>query len=253
MDIQDISYGKESVPISCVNSLKDEYPVYVEYSTKRIPKEGVHINTETDFLACCDCTDDCQDKDKCACWQLTIQSTAAAGDGKINPNVGYNYRRLLEPVQTGIFECNSKCSCKKTCLNRVSQHSLRQRLQVFKTKRRGWGIRTLVDIPQGSFICIYVGNLYTNSEANQVGKDFGDEYFAELDMIETVERGKDGYESDCDDEDELMEEGDSDDGGGVSPFREGRGSGNDDDGDEDCLPSTEDEDDEEDDFGDDDM
>ena len=39
---------------------------------------------------------------------------------------------------------------------------------------------------------MYVGNLYTNSEANQVGQDFGDEYFAELDMIETVERGKDG-------------------------------------------------------------
>ncbi len=111
---------------------------------------------------------------------------------QIDPNVGYKHRRLLESVQTGIFECNSKCSCQKTCLNRVAQHPLRQRLQVFKTNRRGWGIRTLVDIPAGAFICVYVGNLYNNHEANQVGQDFGDEYFAELDMIETVERQKDG-------------------------------------------------------------
>ena len=71
--------------------------------------------------------------------------------------------------------------------------------QVFKTEKRGWGIRTLADIPQGAFICIYVGNLYTNKEANIVGQNYGDEYFAELDMIETVEKCKDGYESDYED------------------------------------------------------
>ena len=30
------------------------------------------------------------------------------------------------------------------------------------------------------------------------GQDFGDEYFAELDMIEVVEMRKEGYESDVD-------------------------------------------------------
>ena len=73
-------------------------------------------------------------------------------------------------------------------------------LQVFKTEKRGWGIRTLHDIPQGSFICVYVGNLFESEEANKQGQNFGDEYFAELDMIEVVERRKDGYESDVSDE-----------------------------------------------------
>ena len=41
-----------------------------------------------------------------------------------------------------------------------------------------------------------MGNLYTNEEANKQGQDFGDEYFAELDLIEVVEGRKDGYESD---------------------------------------------------------
>ena len=69
---------------------------------------------------------------------------------------------------------------------------------MFKTEKRGWGIRTLNDIPAGGFICIYVGNLYSNDEANRQGQDFGDEYFAELDMIESVEGRKEGYESDVD-------------------------------------------------------
>ena len=47
---------------------------------------------------------------------------------------------------------------------------------------------------------MYVGNLYTSEEANKQGQNFGDEYFAELDMIEVVERRKDGYESDVSDE-----------------------------------------------------
>ena len=68
--------------------------------------------------------------------------------------------------------------------------------QVFKTASRGWGIRTLVDMPGGAFVCTYVGNLYTAEESNSIGKNFGDEYFAELDLVENVEGHKDGWESD---------------------------------------------------------
>ena len=77
-------------------------------------------------------------------------------------------------------------------------------LQVFKTEKRGWGIRTLHDIPQGAFLSVYVGNLYSSEEANKQGQNFGDEYFAELDMIEVIERRKDGYESDVSDEGLMM-------------------------------------------------
>ena len=51
-------------------------------------------------------------------------------------------------------------------------------------------MRTLHDIPKGTFICTYVGNLYGGEEGNRVGKNFGDEYFADLDMIEVVENAK---------------------------------------------------------------
>ena len=62
--IKDLSYGKENVPVSCVNSIDRNYPEYVEYSTVRLPQKNVVINTDPDYLSCCDCTDDCLDKDK---------------------------------------------------------------------------------------------------------------------------------------------------------------------------------------------
>ena len=70
------------------------------------------------------------------------------------------------------------------------------KLQVFKTgPSKGWGIRCLNDIPLGSFICIYAGELLTEQGANEGGKNYGDEYLAELDYIEAAEGAKEGYES----------------------------------------------------------
>ena len=41
--------------------------------------------------------------------------------GKPDNSIGYNYRRLIDNVPTGIYECNTGCKCKSTCLNRVAQ------------------------------------------------------------------------------------------------------------------------------------
>ena len=69
----------------------------------------------------------------------------------------------------------------------------------------------MADIPRGGFVCIYVGNLYSNDEANKQGQDFGDEYFAELDLIEVVEGRKEGYESDYEGEEpEVVNNSDND-------------------------------------------
>ncbi|XP_025086880.1 histone-lysine N-methyltransferase eggless-like isoform X2 [Pomacea canaliculata] len=193
-DIKDLSYGKENVPISCVNGIDRQYPDYVEYSSQRIPSKGVKIEFDENFLQCCDCTDNCWDRSKCACQQLTVENTTWIGEK--DPNAGYHYRRLREPVFTGVVECNSRCKCDYRCRNRVAQNGLSCRLQVFKTEKRGWGLRCLNDIPKGGFICIYAGQLLTDKGANDDGKQYGDEYLAELDFIEVVERQKEGYESD---------------------------------------------------------
>ncbi|KFM77550.1 Histone-lysine N-methyltransferase SETDB1-A, partial [Stegodyphus mimosarum] len=125
--------------------------------------------------------------------------TNEAKTGSKIGDAGYKFRRLTEPIITGIYECNEMCKCGPQCGNRVVQHGLKVRLQMFKTQFKGWGIRCLDDIDAGMFICVYAGQLSTEQGADEDGFHFGDEYLAELDHIEVVERTKEGYESDVTD------------------------------------------------------
>jgi histone-lysine N-methyltransferase SETDB1 len=194
--LQDLSKGLEFRPITCVNSINDELPPKMKYIISRQATAGVNINVETDFLCGCNCMDNCENKSKCACWQSTINGQNNIPDLEKNPNAGYNYRRLYANVQTGIYECNSTCKCNSLCLNRVVQQPMSHNLQLFKTEKKGWGVRCLNDIARGTFICCYIGNILTETDATEQGKNNGDEYLADLDFIEVVEKCKEDYEED---------------------------------------------------------
>uniref|UniRef100_A0A8P4GPG5 [histone H3]-lysine(4) N-trimethyltransferase n=1 Tax=Dicentrarchus labrax TaxID=13489 RepID=A0A8P4GPG5_DICLA len=196
--IPDITGGKEDIPLSCVNEIDSTPPPDVAYSKERIPEDGVYINTSADFLVGCECTDGCRDKSKCSCHQLTLQATGCTPGAQINPNAGYLHKRLEECLPTGIYECNKRCKCcSQMCTNRLVQHGLQVRLQLFKTQNKGWGIRCLDDVAKGSFVCIYAGKILTDDFADKEGLEMGDEYFANLDHIESVENFKEGYESEA--------------------------------------------------------
>ncbi|XP_058016205.1 histone-lysine N-methyltransferase SETDB1 isoform X5 [Ahaetulla prasina] len=196
--IADITKGQEDVPLSCVNEIDSTPPPQVAYSKERIPGKGVFINTSWEFLVGCDCEDGCRDKSRCACHQLTVQATACTPGGQINHNSGYQHKRLEECLPTGVYECNKCCKCNlNMCSNRLVQHGLQVRLQLFKTQNKGWGIRCLDDIAKGSFVCIYAGKILTDDFADKEGLEMGDEYFANLDHIESVENSKEGYESEA--------------------------------------------------------
>ncbi|XP_052896225.1 histone-lysine N-methyltransferase eggless [Anopheles moucheti] len=201
-ECKDLSFGAELMPVHCVNNYENMQPPPCEYSTERIPTEGVNLNLDKEFLCGCDCEDDCLDKSKCQCWQLTIAGVQYTNpDVDIN-NVGYVYKRLFNQIHTGVYECNTQCKCKKDkCLNRVVQNSLQTKLQVFNTNNKGWGIRCINDVPMGSFICIYAGHLLTEEVSTKICElsenKTGDEYFADLDYIETAVKTKDNYESDA--------------------------------------------------------
>lgn len=190
--IPDISEGQEGIPVPCVNYFDDTRPPPLKYSAVRIPTDGVTLNTDEEFLCGCDCEDDCLDKLKCACQMLTIKGAKYGNPNLPKEQVGYQYKRLFEQVRIGIYECNSRCKCSKTCLNRVVQVPLSNKLQLYKTNNRGWGLRATSDIPRGTFICVYAGYLLTEEMANEYGGDHGDEYFADLDYIEIAEETKAG-------------------------------------------------------------
>ncbi|XP_005383802.1 PREDICTED: histone-lysine N-methyltransferase SETMAR [Chinchilla lanigera] len=66
-----------------------------------------------------------------------------------------------------VFECNVMCQCGDHCRNRVVQRGLQFCLQVFKTDKKGWGLRTLELIPKGKFVCEYAGEVLGFSEVQR--------------------------------------------------------------------------------------
>uniref|UniRef100_A0A8D0GDZ9 Histone-lysine N-methyltransferase SETMAR n=1 Tax=Sphenodon punctatus TaxID=8508 RepID=A0A8D0GDZ9_SPHPU len=82
----------------------------------------------------------------------------------------YHHSCLKQVGQQGdysrpVFECNAMCRCGELCQNRVVQRGLQFRLEVFKTAKKGWGLRTLDFIPNGRFVCEYAGEILAFSEA----------------------------------------------------------------------------------------
>ncbi|CAI9614262.1 unnamed protein product [Staurois parvus] len=144
----DISRDVELVPVSLCNEIDKTKPSSFTYRKSPWP-HGYSINNFTDlFTGCCDCTDGCLDVSTCTCLQLTARAcNNNVSSPKQSVPTGYKYRRLQAPIPTGM------------CQNRVVQHGLQVRLQVFNTKERGWGVRCLDDIDKGTFVCIYAGRI----------------------------------------------------------------------------------------------
>ncbi|NXW33327.1 SETB2 methyltransferase, partial [Phaetusa simplex] len=172
----DISNGAESVPISFCNDLDRARLPYFKYRRASWPRAYYLNNFSSMFVDSCDCTDGCIDRSKCACLQLT-----ARGCSKISLSPrsktchGYSYKRLEGPVPSGIYECSVWCRCDKMmCQNRVVQHGIQVRLQVFNTEKKGWGVRCLDDIDKGTFVCTYSGRLMSRAEVQVLG-DAGQE------------------------------------------------------------------------------
>jgi hypothetical protein len=88
----------------------------------------------------------------------------------------------------GIYECNGKCKCDSQCTNRCAQFGLNTLLQVYNTSEKGWGVRTLYDLPAGTFLSFYAGEILNDEDANRRGvqKNMGDVYFTALDFVASL-------------------------------------------------------------------
>lgn len=79
----------------------------------------------------------------------------------------YNSSGQLFGARPVIYECGPWASCShgKDCPQAVSQRGIRFRLELFKTSNGcGWGVRSWDMIPQHSFICLYVAQIYDAEE-----------------------------------------------------------------------------------------
>ena len=76
--------------------------------------------------------------------------------------------------RTGIvYECTPKCASAANCRNRNVQHGVHASLQVFRTAKKGWGVRALHALPRGSFVCEYAGEVIRDDEAERRANDDG--------------------------------------------------------------------------------
>lgn len=160
--VDDISQGKEKIPICAVNTINDEKPPPFKYTThmiyphwcRRLPPKG------------CDCINGCSESRKCPCLE------------KNGGGIPYNYNGAIVEAKPLVYECGPSCKCPPKCYNRVSQHGIKFQLEIFKTESRGWGVRSLNSIPSGSFICEYAGELLEEKEAEQ--RTGNDEYLFDI-------------------------------------------------------------------------
>ncbi|KAF8651882.1 hypothetical protein HU200_063130 [Digitaria exilis] len=153
--LPDISQGIESIPISVINTIDDMRPAPFKYINKVIYPTWYEKNSPVG----CDCTNGCSDSVRCAC--------VVKNGGEIP----FNFNGAIVEARPLIYECGPSCRCPPTCHNRVSQHGIKIPLEIFKTSKTGWGVRSLSSISSGTFICEYTGKLLKDKEAENRQND----------------------------------------------------------------------------------
>lgn len=172
MQFKDISRGAEKVPIEVIHNMTLEDGSFNYITNYNFDFVDVELKSNLQREGC-GCTDNCRNKAKCSCWQLTIRRMLKRPlkNDDLNlkyKNTGYKNMRLENIVSSGIVECGTNCKCcADKCVNRVVQHGLQHELELFKTPNRGWGVRTKTDLPSGIFVCNYAGDVLGSSMADK--------------------------------------------------------------------------------------
>lgn len=180
-----------------INEISKSIPDEIVYVTQHRVSHSVVGYLEADSgqsMSCCDCEDDCNDRNRCSCWKMTLAGSRYS-ETPVD-QFGYVNKRLYSDIQTGIFECNDNCKCSVKCTNRVAQWPVKNNFELFKTPKCGWGVRCQNDLPRGAFIACYFGELMSEECAIQkAAKGHDDNYMLSLDFYEESEAYKTAWES----------------------------------------------------------
>ncbi|KAJ4916058.1 hypothetical protein Rs2_01608 [Raphanus sativus] len=155
---EDLSLGKEKLPVPVVNEIDEndkDWPHDFTYITSPISLstlDDVVMNHQPH--ACDNCQGQSCGDPTCPCIQR---------NGGVLP---YDNRILIcrKPM---IYECGDLCSCPPDCKNRLTQGGLKIRVELFKTERCGWGLRSWEPIRAGTFICELVGTAKRRDEIEE--------------------------------------------------------------------------------------
>eukprot|EP01083_Nonionella_stella_P034395 94134_1 len=147
----DFSFGKESIPIPCINSINsDPFPTdsfdYISQNMNSVSlKPSENLSTQLQSDICCQCKNSC--KGDCLCLRSYVASK--------------------ELPWCRLKECGSMCSCNLTCPTRVLQSGRTYRLYLFRTMNKGWSVRTADFISKGEFVIEFVGEVLSPEEGSK--------------------------------------------------------------------------------------
>ncbi|XP_070132555.1 uncharacterized protein G9a [Drosophila bipectinata] len=179
----DASNGREARPIQAVrNELamsesEDEadsllWPDFRYVTQCIIQQNSVQIDRRVSQMRICSCPDSCS-SDRCQCNGASSQNWYTA-ESRLTSDFNYD-----DPAV--IFECNDVCGCNQlSCKNRVVQNGTRTPLQIVECEEpaKGWGVRALANVPKGTFVASYTGEILTALEAD---RRTDDSYYFDLD------------------------------------------------------------------------
>ncbi|KAI5075707.1 hypothetical protein GOP47_0009783 [Adiantum capillus-veneris] len=214
---EDISRGQELVPISVSNTLTCESLPPFYYIKNSITFQNAYVNFALARIGeedcCAKCVGNCLERyPPCHCARESGGEFAYDLEGRLRQSLlreAIADKRNTESssarnkycdkglcflnseqckghlIRKFVKECWSKCGCDMQCGNRVVQRGICRKLQVsYISKGKGWGLHTLEDLPPGTFICEYVGEILTNVELdtrNKAGDGHSDHYPTLLD------------------------------------------------------------------------
>ncbi|XP_043710754.1 histone-lysine N-methyltransferase SUVR5-like isoform X2 [Telopea speciosissima] len=205
---EDVSFGRESVPIACVvdedlmglvHSIAEEgsdgqnsrcYMPWesFNYVTERLFDPSLGLDMESSQLGCACPSSTCY-PETCDHVYLFDNDYENAEDIYSKPMHGrfpYDEKgQIILEEGYLVYECNSMCSCDKTCQNRILQNGVQMKLEVFKTKSKGWAVRAAEAISRGTFVCEYIGEVLNDQEANRRGERYDTEGCSYLYDIDT--------------------------------------------------------------------
>ncbi|RZB59620.1 histone-lysine N-methyltransferase, H3 lysine-9 specific SUVH4-like [Glycine soja] len=169
---EDITGGQEDMPIPATNLVDDPPVPPTDFTYCKSLKVAKNVKLPMNATGC-KCEGICNDPTTCAC---------ALRNGSDFPYVSRDGGRLIEAKDV-VFECGPKCGCGPGCVNRTSQRGLRYRLEVFRTAKKGWAVRSWDFIPSGAPVCEYTGIL---ARAEDMDSVLENNYIFEIDCLQTI-------------------------------------------------------------------
>ncbi|KAK6161109.1 hypothetical protein DH2020_004490 [Rehmannia glutinosa] len=165
--VKDITKGQEACEISLINEINEDQGPTFNYIPKNVTYKNACVRFPLARISeqncCSNCSGDC----------LSLEIPCTCG-GKLECEFAYTLGGLVKETFMNNFisksysvQQNDLFYCEDCPLERSNGGILVGKCKghVFMTPdRKGWGLRTLEDIPKGAFICEYVGEVVTSRE-----------------------------------------------------------------------------------------